>query len=66
MPLKTKSISVEHPPIRAVTMNLFPTFETLDEAKAYGEAQLPLEHRNEVYSVLMAYQNTLLNVLNKN
>ena len=47
-------------------MNLFPTFDTLDEAKAYGEAQLPLEHRNEVYSVLMAYQNTLLNVLNKN
>lgn len=48
------------PPVRAVHMSLFPTFESLDQAIAYAEAHLPLVDRNTLIGILMSYQNTLL------
>lgn len=48
------------PPVRAVHMSLFPTFDSLDQAIAYAEAHLPLVDRNTLIGILMSYQNTLL------
>ena len=53
----------KHPPIRAVSMSLFPTFSSLEEAYAYAEAKIPITNRNELHALLMTYQNTLLHAL---
>ena len=44
-------------------MPLFPTFNTLQEVVDYAESRMPVIHRNEMISLLMILQNTLLKVL---
>lgn len=48
------------PPIRAVPMNLFPTFNTLEEVIALAKSQLPIMDEQQIVTVLMTYHNTLL------
>ena len=60
-----QKVTRKQPPLRAVRMTLFPSFESLEEAQAYAEARIPLEHKNDVYGVLMVYHNTLLNQIEK-
>ena len=59
---QTSEISI--PPIRAVHMSLFPTYDTLDEAIGRACLTLPIKSRNELFVALMAYHNTLLKVIN--
>ena len=54
----------KHPRLRAVRMSLFPTLNNLDEAVKYAQSKFPESSKNDVYSVLMAFQNTLLNSIN--
>lgn len=49
------------PRLRAVRMSLFPTLNNLDEAVKYAQSKFPDSSRNDIYSVLMTFQNTLLN-----
>ena len=66
MPTVEQHITADsQPPLRAVRMTLFPVCESLEEARAYAEARIPLEHKNDVFSVLMVYHNTLINQLEK-
>lgn len=51
--------------LRAVHQGLFPTFDSLQAVLAYADSHLPLVHKNEVYSLLMIYHNSLLNQLSK-
>lgn len=60
-----QSESMIDPPIRAESMSLFPTFNSLGEASAFAQSKLPINHINELHGVLMAYQNTLINLLSK-
>ena len=53
------------PGLRPVTMTLFPTLDSLDEAVNFASSKLPIFSRNELHSVLMVYQNTLLNEIHK-
>jgi len=53
------------PPIRAVHMDLFPTLNNLNEVVELGYSRIPGISRNELFSLLMTYQNTLLNELSK-
>ena len=54
-----------NPPIRAVVMSLFPSFNSLEDAQSFAQSKLPINHINELHGVLMAYQNTLINLLSK-
>ena len=58
---------IPHPPaaLRAVHQGLFPTFDSLQAVIAYAESRLPLAQKNELYSLFMTYQNTLLKQLEK-
>lgn len=49
--------------LRAVPMGLFPTFDSLQAVVSYADSRLPLAHKNEIYSLLMIHQNTLLKIL---
>jgi hypothetical protein len=53
------------PPLRAVHMSLFPAMDSLDEAMNYCCAQLPVQDRQKLVTLLMIYQNTLINNLEK-
>ena len=41
-------------------MNLFPTMGSLQEVIDLAESKLPITDKNEMYSLLMTYHNTLL------
>ena len=51
--------------LRAVPMGLFPTFDSLQAVVSYADSRLPLAHKNEIYSLLMIYHNSLLKTLEK-
>ena len=51
--------------IHAVPMGLFPTLNNLNEVVELGYSKLPEISRNELFSLMMTYQNTLLNELSK-
>lgn len=52
---------INKPRLRAVRMSMFPTLNNLDEAVKYAQSKFPDSSRNDLYSVLMTFQNTLLN-----
>ena len=49
--------------LRAVPMNLFPTMGSLQEVVELAESKIPITNRNELFSLLMTFQNTLLQEL---
>lgn len=59
------SRSNTQPPLRAVPMSLFPTLGSLDEVMELAESKLPITSKNELYSLLMTFQNTLIHELKK-
>lgn len=44
-------------------MSLYPTMGSLAEVVAMADAKLPIAHRNEMFTILMVFQNTLLKQL---
>ncbi|MFC7412991.1 DUF6833 domain-containing protein [Larsenimonas suaedae] len=50
-------------PTSTQPQSLYPTKDSLSEALAYLEGQLPITHSNELYPLLMIYHNTLLKTL---
>lgn len=50
------------PLLRAVPMTVFPTLGSLNEVVELGESKLPIKDKNELFSLLMTYHNTLLKV----
>jgi hypothetical protein len=55
-----KQVSIPQPPLRAVHMGLFPTLGSLQEVVDFSESKLPITDKNEMFSLLMTYHNTLL------
>ena len=51
------------PPLRAVPMSLFPTLGSLQEVVQLAESKIPVTNKNDMFSLLMTYQNTLLKEL---
>lgn len=56
----SKQASNQQPPLRAVHMGLFPTLGSLQEVVDFAESKLPITDKNEMFSLLMTYHNTLL------
>jgi hypothetical protein len=56
----SKQASNSQPPLRAVPMALFPTLGSLQEVVDFSESKLPITDKNELFSLLMTYHNTLL------
>ena len=54
----------QSPALRAVPMSLFPTLNSLQEVVELAESKVPVHCKNEIYSLLMTYHNTLLNEVN--
>lgn len=44
-------------------MALFPTLGSLQEVVDFADSKLPITDRNEMFSLLMTYHNTLLKQL---
>lgn len=53
------------PHLRAVRMSLFPTMDSLDAVVQLAKAKPPKDS-NEVFALLMTFQNTLLDQLEIN
>jgi hypothetical protein len=50
------------PQLRAVPMGLFPTMGSLQECVELADSKLPITDKNDLFSLLMTYHNTLLKV----
>jgi len=61
--MQPNSSPKQAPALRAVPMNLFPTLGSLQEVVDLAESKLPISDKNEMFSLLMTFQNTLLNEL---
>lgn len=46
-------------------MPLYPTYNSLNEVIALANSKIPIGNKNEVYSILCSYHNTLLKLLEK-
>lgn len=51
--------------LRAVPMALFPTMGSLQEVVDFAESKLPITNKNDINTLLMTFQNTLLKELTK-
>ena len=47
--------------LRTQSMSLFPTLNSIQEAIELMESKLPITSKNELYALLMTFQNTVLN-----
>lgn len=50
------------PQLRAAPMGLFPTLGSLQEVVDFADSKLPITDKNDLFSLLMTYHNTLLKV----
>jgi hypothetical protein len=60
----SKQASNPQPQLRAVVMPLFPTLGSIQEVVDFSESKLPITDKNELFSLLMTMQNTLLKQVN--
>ena len=51
------------PHIRAVPMPLFPTLGSIQEVVDLADSKLPIISKNEMFALLMTFQNTVLKVI---
>ena len=51
--------------LKPVPMTLYPTMNSLQEVVNLATSRIPVVHQNEMVSILMTYQNTLLKQLEK-
>lgn len=49
--------------LRVLSMGIYPTMESIQEVIALAESKLPITDSNEMYSLLMTFQNTLIKYL---
>lgn len=56
---------VEHTNKVPEIMPMYPTMDSVADAVKFIEAQVPLMQTNQVFSLLMMFQNTVLNQLNQ-
>lgn len=52
------------PEVQPEHMSLYPTMDSICEAIAYIESQVPVTQPNQMFSLLMMFQNTLIKELN--
>lgn len=52
--------------LAVVPMPLFPTLGSMQEVIELANSKIPVTHQNEMYSLLMTFQNTLLKEINDN
>ena len=48
--------------LRAEIMSLYPTMNSIQEVIDMAESKLPINNKNELFAILMIFQNTLLNL----
>ena len=58
----THSATNPQPQLRAAPMALFPTLGSLQDVVDFAESKLPIMDKNDLFSLLMTYHNTLLKV----
>jgi hypothetical protein len=58
----THSATNPQPQLRAVNMGLFPTMGSLQEVIDFADSKLPITDKNDLFTLLMTYHNTLLKV----
>lgn len=58
--MTTTASTLPQPPLRAVPMSVFPTLGSLQDVLDLAESKLPITDRNELFSLLFSYHNTLL------
>lgn len=56
----SNQLSNQQPPLRAVPMGLFPTLGSIQEVVDLAKSKMPITDDNEMFSLLMTMQNTVL------
>lgn len=51
------------PPLAPTPMPVYPTMESLQAVVGSADSKLPISTKNELFSLLMTYHNTLLKVI---
>ncbi len=51
-------------PLQAIPMPLYPAMRSLQEVVDLADSKRPIITKNELFSILMTYHNTLLKVCN--
>ena len=59
-PDMTKTVNKNEASLRTQQMSLFPTLSSVKEATELMESKLPITSKNELYALLMTFQNTVL------
>lgn len=52
-------------PVKSVQLGLFPTMGSIQEVTDFAESKLPITNKNDLFSLLATYRNTLLLTLKK-
>ena len=50
-------------PLRPVALGVFPTLGSLQEVVDLAQTKLPISNKNELFSLLMTYHNTMLHAI---
>lgn len=61
--MTTKKDKNIQPVLRPVEMKLFPTMGSLQEVVDLGESKMPITTKNDLFTLLATYHNTLLKEL---
>ena len=64
--MTTKPSNTQLPYLSTAVMPLFPTLDSLQEVVDFAESKLPINSRNDIYTLLMIYHNTLLKEIHDN
>ena len=59
-PNQSRMINRNNASLRTQQMSLFPTLGSVKEAMELMESKLPITSKNELYALLMTFQNTVL------
>lgn len=59
----TEVIEFPNADVNAMKMSIYPSMNSVTEAISFIESQVPIQSKNEMFSLLMMFHNTLLKEL---
>jgi hypothetical protein len=52
-------------PVTAAPMPLYPTLDSLQDVVTLADSKLPISNKNDLFSILFTYHNTLLKLIKR-
>lgn len=64
-PANKSNTTTSEQSVKSVQLGLFPTMGSIQEVTDFAESKLPITNKNDLFSLLATYRNTLLLTLKK-